>query len=134
MNTVFLIGRLTNKPDMAYTQSGKEIAKFTLAVDRMGKDDGTDFIRVTTWGSQAVNCDRFLDKGSLVCVQGRITTGSYKNKNNETVYTTEVTAERVEFLSRKNENTEARTQEQASNSNYSDIPDGFSACDERIPF
>ena len=98
MNAVILIGRLARDPELSFTpNTNKAVCKFTIAVDRMKKEDGADFIRITVWGKQAENCDRFLRKGRQVAVMGRIQTGSYK-KNDETIYTTDVVADRVEFL------------------------------------
>jgi single-strand DNA-binding protein len=77
------------------------MCRFTIAVDRprrQGEDAGEDFIRITVWGRQAETCDRYLSKGRQVAVQGRIQTGSYKNREGVTVYTTDVVADRVEFL------------------------------------
>jgi len=100
MNNVVLIGRLTKDPEIRYIpESETAVATFTLAIDRPGKDKGADFPRVTVFGKTAENCQRFLAKGKLVGVQGRLQTGSYKNKEGVTVYTTDVIAERVEFLS-----------------------------------
>jgi single-strand DNA-binding protein len=77
------------------------VASFTLAIDRpvaAGREKQADFPRVTVFGKQAETCERYLAKGRQVAVQGRIRTGSYKNKEGVTVYTTEVVADRVEFL------------------------------------
>ena len=102
MNNVVLIGRLARDPELSYTPNTQTaVARFTIAVDRPkrnGEDQGADFIRITVWGRQAETCDRYLSKGRQVAVLGRITTGSYKNREGVTVYTTEVTADRVEFL------------------------------------
>ena len=100
MNSVVLIGRLTKDPELRYIpESQNAVATFTLAVDRpMSKEKQADFIRITVFGKQAENCERFLTKGRMTGVQGRIQTGSYKNKEGATVYTTDVIAERVEFL------------------------------------
>jgi single-strand DNA-binding protein len=79
------------------------VAAFTLAIDRpvaAGKEKQADFPRVTVFGKQAETCERYLAKGRQVAVQGRIRTGSYKNKEGVTVYTTEVVADRVKFLDR----------------------------------
>jgi len=108
MNNVVLIGRLCAAPEVRVLQSGTATTRFTLAVDRaMSKEKkqeakrkgGTtaDFIPVTVWGKQAESCAEYLAKGRMVAVSGRITTGSYE-KDGRTVYTTEVTAERVQFL------------------------------------
>jgi len=129
MNSVVLIGRLTRDPEIRYiSESQMAVATFTVAIDRgkekNGNDRGADYPRVTVFGRQAENCERFLAKGRLVGVQGRIQTGSYTNKEGATVYTTDVVADRVEFLSsdkKKDEETE--------------IPAGFAAiADDDIPF
>lgn len=128
MNNVVLIGRLTRHPEMRYTQNSQlPVAHFTIAVNRQ-KQEGADFIRITVFGKQAENCDRYLDKGSQVAVQGRIQTGSYKNKEGQTVYTTDVVANNVEFLGRKSEersgmSSPAGAEEQAMEM---DLPSGFS--------
>lgn len=102
MNSVVLIGRLTNKPELSYTANTQTACgRFTLAVDRPrkdGEDQGADFIRITVWGRQAETCERYLDKGRQVAVHGRIQTGSYTNREGQKVYTTDVVADRVEFL------------------------------------
>ena len=100
MNNVVLIGRLTRDPEIKYIpQSETAVANFTLAVDRpMAKEKTADFIRVVAFGKTAELCERFLVKGRLVGIQGRIQTGSYKTQSGETRYTTDVYADRVEFL------------------------------------
>ena len=141
MNSVVLIGRLTKNPEIRYT-SGTQmcVATFTLAINRPVKPGGekqTDFPRVTCFGKQAENCERYLAKGRLVGVQGRIQTGSYQNKEGQTVYTTDVVADRIEFLewgdkpanqSRDRQNTPQQADPQ------DDVPDGFAALDEDVPF
>lgn len=100
MNNVVLIGRLTKDPELRYIpESQNAVATFTMAVDRpFSKEKQADFIRITVFGKPAENCERFLVKGRMVGIQGRLQTGSYKNKEGATVYTTDVIAERVEFL------------------------------------
>lgn len=102
MNNVVLIGRLTKDPEMRYT-SGSQMAVATLsiAIDRQvrqGEEKKTDYPRIIVFGKQAENCERFLAKGRLIGVQGRLQTGSYTNKDGVIVYTTDVVADRVEFL------------------------------------
>ena len=96
MNSVVLIGRLARDPELNYTQQQDPVAHFTLAVNRT--KEGADFIRIIVFGKQAENCDRYLSKGRQCAVHGRIQTGSYENRNGDTVYTTDVIADRVEFL------------------------------------
>ena len=129
MNNVVLIGRLTKDPEVKYIpQSETAVANFTLAVDRpMAKEKTADFIRIVAFGKTAELCEKYLAKGRQVGIQGRIQTGSYENKNGDKVYTTDVIAERVEFLGKKDEE---KDQEQ------SNIPEGFATLDddEEFPF
>lgn len=100
MNSVALIGRLTRDPDVRWTQDQMAIATFMVAIDRPPKKDGTkgtDFPRITVFGRQAENCEKYLKKGRLVGITGHIQTGSYQ-KDGQTFYTTDVVADRVEFL------------------------------------
>ncbi len=110
MNSVVLIGRLARDPELRFVPgSGMAVANFTLAVDKgltrekkqefesQGRPTA-DFIRIVVWGKQAENCSQYLSKGKLVAIQGSIQTGSYKTPAGETRYTTEVLANRVEFL------------------------------------
>ena len=143
MNSVVLIGRLTRDPEVRYiSESQMAVATFTVAIDRpvrSGQEKKTDFPRVTVFGRQA---ERFLAKGRLVGVQGRIQTGSYTNKDGATVYTTDVVADRVEFLEWGDRNERAgggRYQNQPSGSGSADkdmgVPEGFQAIqDDDIPF
>lgn len=123
MNSVILIGRLTRDPELRYTQSQTAVCRFTLAVDRPknSEKEGADFPSVVVFGKQAENCDKYLAKGRKVAVEGRIQTGSYKNKEGSTVYTTNVVASRVEFL------------EWGEKSNR-DIPEDFEEVNEEMPF
>ena len=148
MNSVVLIGRLTRDPEIRYIpESQMAVATFTVAIDRpvrSGQEKKTDFPRVTVFGRQAENCERFLAKGRLVGVQGRIQTGSYTNKDGVTVYTTDVVADRVEFLE-WGDRTESSgggsryQSSQPSNQGSADrdmgVPEGFQALqDDDIPF
>ncbi len=101
LNKVVLIGSLTKNPDLRHTQSGIAVARFTLAVDRGFKNQDsekqTDFIPITVWRGTAENCAKYLAKGRLVAVAGRIQTGSYE-KDGQRHYTTDVVADEVKFL------------------------------------
>lgn len=134
MNSVVLIGRLTKDPEIRYiSENQMAVATFTVAIDRpvrSGQEKKTDFPRVTVFGRQAENCERFLAKGRRVGIQGRIQTGSYKNRDGQTVYTTDVIADRVEFLDYGEKNGESERQNPAG-----DIPEGFARVDDDdIPF
>ena len=123
MNSVILIGRLARDPELSFTQNtNKAVCKFTIAVDRMKKEDGADFIRITVWGKQAENCDRFLKKGRQVAIMGRIQTGSYK-KNDETIYTTDVVADRVQFLGGQGEERREEPKQEVHEEEYTYMDD-----------
>lgn len=150
MNSVTLIGRLTKDPDVRYiSENQTAVASFTVAIDRpvkAGQEKKADFPRVTIFGKQAENCEKYLAKGRLVGVQGRIQTGSYTNKDGVTVYTTDVVADRVEFLEWGDRNeggggyqNQGRSQQQPSRQEPADsdmgVPEGFQALqDDDIPF
>lgn len=138
MNSVVLIGRLTRDPEVRYTAGTQTaVCTFTVAIDRpvrSGEEKKTDFPRVTVFGKQAENCERFLKKGRLVAVQGRLQTGSYTNKDGATVYTTDVVADRVEFLE-WGDRGQGQSFDDASGSFNQDVaPEGFTAIEEDIPF
>ena len=105
MNKVMLIGRLTAKPELRYTPSNVPYSRFSLAVNRpfnsQQGERGTDFINIVIWRKQAENVCNFLDKGSLVSVEGRIQTGSFNDKDGNKRYTLDVVADSVQFLESK---------------------------------
>jgi single-strand DNA-binding protein len=99
MNSVNLIGRLTRDPDLKRTDEGRSICSFTLAVDDIhSKDDRADFIRVTVFGSTGDLCERYLRKGFLAGVTGRLRSDSYTDSEGVVRYPTNVIAENVRFL------------------------------------
>jgi single-strand DNA-binding protein len=105
MNRVCLVGRLTAKPELRYTNSNLPVSRFSLAINRTFTNSNgereADFINIVVWRKQAENVCNFLDKGSLVSVEGRIQTGSYDDKDGKRVYTFEVVADSVQFLEPK---------------------------------
>ena len=101
MNKVLLIGRLARDPE-----DFGDVAKYTLAVDRKGKDAGADFVPLVAFGKTAEFAKKYLHKGMKIGIEGRILTGSYttgKGKNAETIYTTEVVVDSHEFCESKKE-------------------------------
>lgn len=130
MNNVTLIGRTTREIELRYTTSQTAVARFSLAVERPVKDGEkkADFPNIIVFGKQAENCEKYLAKGRKVAVQGRLQTGSYEDKDGKRVYTTDVIAERVEFL----EWGGSRTEE--SQSEHQETVDDFKALDEAVPF
>lgn len=102
MNSVILIGRMTREADVRYSaQTNMAVARFSLAVDRQSKDKQADFPNIIAFGKTAEIIERYTHKGSQIAVQGRIQTGSYQNKDGATVYTTDVVADRIKLLDKK---------------------------------
>lgn len=149
MNSVILLGRLTKDPEVRYTNSNMAVARFSLAIDRPAKDGEkkADFPNIVVFGKQAENCERYLHKGQRAAVEGRLQTGSYERQDGSRVYTTDVVANRVEFIDWKTDdlsdkNTyDDKQHENAENtadierqSHTADVPTGFEALDDDIPF
>ncbi len=106
MNKVFLIGNLTKDPELATTNSGVSVCRFTLAVTRNfsnaeGERDA-DFLNIIVWRGQAENCHKYLRKGSKCAVVGSVQTRSYDAQDGTKRYVTEIIAENVEFLNSRN--------------------------------
>lgn len=130
LNQVILIGRLTKDPELKYTQgSGTPVATFTLAVDRnytnqQGQREA-DFIPIQVWRKTAENCAKYLAKGSLVAITGRIQTRSWDGNDGKKHYATEVIADTVRFLDTKKKQQEDDIE----------VPEGFIPVDESdLPF
>src|SRR5699024_12677808 len=105
LNRTVLVGRLTKDVDLRYTQSGKGVGNFTIAINRPFKnaqgENEADFINCVAWGKQAENLAQFMKKGSQVGVDGRLQTRTYENSQGQTVFVTEVVADSVQFLESK---------------------------------
>lgn len=102
MTNVFIgIGRLARAAEMKVTPSGTSIANFTIAVNRMKKDDPADFINCICFNKQAENLVNFTDKGSQVAVEGRLQVRSYEDRDGNKKWVTEIVANRVQFLDSK---------------------------------
>lgn len=100
MNKWFGIGRLTKDPSIM-DKAELKIARYTLAVDRRSKDKQADFISCVAFGRNADFAEMYLHQGMKIAVEGRIQTGSYKNKNGDTVYTTDIVIDSQEFCEGK---------------------------------
>ena len=108
MNRVELIGRLTRDPELRYSSNNNANCRFTLAVNRtfqsQNGEQGTDFISIVVFNKQAENVKKYIAKGSLVAVTGRIQTGSYE-KDGEKKFSMDIIAEKVTFLSSRSNET-----------------------------
>ncbi|MBR5795600.1 MAG: single-stranded DNA-binding protein [Erysipelotrichaceae bacterium] len=99
MNIVNLIGRLTKDVVLKKTTNGTSVVRFSLAVNRV--KEGADFINCVAYNQTSDLMNKYLAKGSQIAVQGRINTRNYDNEKGERVYVTEVIADRIEFLDKK---------------------------------
>ena len=106
MNKTFLIGRVTKDITVNYASASQmAIAKFCVAVDDgYGEKKKTNFINVIAFGKTAESCEKFTGKGLRVAVEGKIQTSSYEDKDGKKVYTTDVVADKVEFIDWKDSN------------------------------
>lgn len=147
MNKVIIVGRLTRDPDIR-TTANSTMASFSVAVDRRYKQEGqpdADFPRVIAWGKTAEFIEKYFHKGMKIAIEGRIQTGSYQNQNRQTIYTTDVIAEAVEFVESKaasqsggggNNSGSGQSQNNApapktDDEGWMNIPEGV---DEELPF
>lgn len=124
MNQFICIGRMTSNIEVKYTESGKAVGRFSLALDRgkdsEGNDRGADFPNFVTFGKAAEVLQKWTEKGSRVSVIGHVQTGSYE-KDGKKVYTTDIVVDRVEIIDFKKKD--------------ESIPDGFQEYDdEDVPF
>lgn len=126
MNIAILMGRLTKDPDISTSQNGTQIARYTIAIDRIGKDQGADFISCVAFNKSAEFADKYLKKGTKIAIEGAIRTGSYTNKDGQKVYTTDVIVNRQEFAESKGEAKETKPED-----GFMSIPGGI---DDEIPF
>ena len=144
MNNVSLVGRLVRDPEVRYGQNESvSVAKFSLAVERKWKRDGeptVDFINCTVFGKSAEFTEKYFRKGMRVAITGRIQTGSYKNKDGQTVFTTEIIVESQEIAQSKSESNESSTANNAeagkspygsSGDDFMSIPEGL---EDELPF
>ena len=133
MNKVFLIGRLVRDPELRYTGSNRAVTQITVAVNRTFTNQNgereADFINVVIWDKQAENVAKYLTKGRLVAVEGRIQTRNYDNNEGKKVYVTEVVALSVQFLESKGSNTNVNNSSNPFD-NMVDTPNTYAPIDE----
>ena len=132
MNKAILMGRLTRDAEVRYSADNKAVARFNLAVDRDYKREGeqnADFISCVAFGRTAEFLEKYGTKGTKFALVGRIQTGSYTNKDNVKVYTTDVICEHVEFAESKREGSQPAPAADADG--FMNMPDGL---DDELPF
>lgn len=148
LNKVILIGRTTRDVDFRRTSNGTPVATFTLALDnRFVLKDGkptTDFINCVAWNKTAETMDKYVKKGALIAVEGRIQTRNYENKEGNKVYVTEVVCENMRMLDTRNSSSNSTYLEdyEPSNNGYQKDEDNtenvnnvdFNISEDDLPF
>ena len=135
MNKLVIAGRLTRDPEVRYSQEGTAIARYSLAVDRRGRDAGTDFIPCVAFNKGAEFAEKYLKQGTKMIIFGHIQTGSYTKQDGTKVYTTDVIVEEQEFAESKASggNAAEREQKPVEDANgFMQIPDGLE--DDVLPW
>ena len=138
MNKWVGTGRLGRDVDLKYTQTGKAVASFSIAVSEKWSSNGekkerTDWINIVAWDKLGELCGQYLAKGSKVLIEGKLQTRSYEDKNGTKKYVTEIVAQQVEFLdSRKSDSSGGGSYEDAGAP--SGGGGGGSLMDDDIPF
>lgn len=127
LNRVILVGRLTRNPELKYTTNGIANLKFSLAVNRTytgpNGERQADFINCTAWKGTAENMAKFLKKGALIGIEGRIETSSYQANDGSTRYNTYVVCDHVQFLESKK--TQGQSQPQQQEAGFQTQPPTF---------
>ena len=129
LNNITLMGRLTKDPELRFTQAGKPVASFTLAVDRDYQKDEVDFIPIVSWNKTAEFVNSYLGKGLMATVKGRLQNRKWTDKNGVDRIISEVIAENVYPAEWKKREGEQSAPDQAS-------PGGFTMMDDDsdLPF
>jgi single-strand DNA-binding protein len=148
VNKVILVGNLGADPELKYTPSNRPVCNLSVATNEVWKDksgqkqERTEWHRVNVWGDQAENCSKFLAKGRMVYVEGRLQTRSWDDKEGKKRYSTEVVADRVVFLGGQGQGAEGgagggrgkRWGDDAPAPSAADAPSGPPPGDDDIPF
>ncbi|MBE0701270.1 MAG: single-stranded DNA-binding protein [Acholeplasmataceae bacterium] len=138
INRTILVGRITKDPEVKTTQSNIPVVTFTLAVNRQFTDQSgerqADFIQCVVWRKQAENLARFVKKGALLGVEGRIQTRQYE-ADNGTRYVTEVVCDSIQFLESRGESEQSPKEDQttADNDEFYETSKQLAA-EEDLPF
>ena len=128
MNKVFLIGRLTDNPEVRYTQTNNTlVASFSLAVNRkfvkQGEERRADFINIVAWSKLGEFCSKYFKKGQQVGIVGRLQTRTYDDAQGQKRYVTEVVAEEAYFADSKKEESELSEKNKAEDDDPFEITD-----------
>ena len=140
VNKVILIGNLTRKPELRQTQSQTSVTTLSIATnDRRKNSSGeyenvAEYHDVVVFGRTAENCERFLDKGRQVYIEGKLQTRKYTDKDGNERRKTEILSNQVVFLSSKGASSDSSYSRPSSDSGFSTPSNDFGDDDGNIPF
>ena len=124
VNNVVIMGRLTRDAEERKTNSGKSVCSFCIAVDDRFDREKTHFVDVIAWNKTAEFVCTYFHKGSMIAVQGRLTTRTWEDKNGSKHKAVEIVADEVSFCGGKNEGSAPATPTiTPSDDDYRDIPE-----------
>jgi single-strand DNA-binding protein len=124
------MGRLTKDPEIRYTNSGKTVGSFSIAVNRRFKSDGqpeADFFNCVTFGKQAEFVEKYLHKGTKILLGGEVQNNNYKDKDGVTHYSVSIVVDEIEFAESKSQNNNSAS----NNTDFMSVPEGV---EEQLPF
>lgn len=136
MNKVIELGRLCKDPEVSSSTSGTTFARFSIAVDRKFKKEGepdADFFNCSAFGKNAEFIEKYMKKGTKVCLSGRLQNNNYTNKDGQKVYDVRIMVEEIDFAESKNsgEKTEAKSESKDSQYDFMNLPPDLV---ETLPF
>jgi len=140
VNKAILVGRLGADPEKLVTGSGKTVTKFNVATNEVWKDQSgqkqerTEWHKIVVWGAQAESCAQYLGKGSQIYLEGRIQTRQWDDKEGNKKYTTEVIAQKVQFLGSKGANAGSGSSDFASQDTGTTPSFNVDAGPDDVPF
>lgn len=129
-NKAIIIGRTTKDIELKQTQSGKSVCSFSVAVDRRYDRDKTDFLNIVAWGKTAEFVQQYFHKGDQICIDGRVETRSYEDKNGSKRTAVEIIAETVFFVGGKTNTAGGENAAQGDLGGFSEVDEGG----EDLPF
>ena len=123
MNKAILIGNVGQDPELTYTQSGTPICKFSMATnERSGDEDITDWHNIIIWGKRAEVANKYVSKGDKLCVEGKIKTNKWEDKEGITRYMTQINVYNFEFISNRRREEDSQPPPPQEPVNDDDIP------------
>lgn len=140
INKAILVGNLGADPEIRYTQSGTQVATFSVATtERWKGQDGqmqesTEWHRVVAWARLAEICGEYLNKGSKVYIEGKIQTRKWQDQNGNDRYTTEIVAREMKMLSPKGTQTDNSYDSGFSGESFPEPPPGYGGTGDDVPF